>query len=305
MHVTIVFPGALGDLCLLAPAIGALVRDGADVELSVQRVLTPVAAMLLPTVGLGPPADGAAMATLFAGEPDPALRRWLQRADRVHAWLARGDAGGGLGARLAELGLVATLHEVPRADGAWHAGDEYAAALAVVCPPPLHAVPLPATIALPWRRPESARLLVHPGAGARAKRWGRDGFRAVIDEWIAGGGEAAVLLGPAEEDDVGFWQSAGQPPLLGLALAEAAVLIASAEIWLGNDSGMSHLAGALGRRGVVVFAATRPERWRPLADGLTAIAAGGQPTAAVTRKVLAMLRSAAPAPCLDTPTRQH
>jgi len=297
MRVMIVFPGALGDLCLLAPALGAIVTEGADVEMSVQRSLMPVATMLLPTVRLGPPSDGALMATLFDGEPSAVLREWLQAGDRVHAWLARGNVDGSLARRLAALGVIAELHEVPRADGAFHVGDAYAAALGVsrpVSPPP--AAPPAVTIPLPWRRRNSARLVVHPGAGARAKCWDPDGFRRVTDEWVAAGGEAIVLLGPAEEGDDAFWRAAGHEPHTDLSIAEAAALVASAPTWLGNDSGMSHLAGALGRRGVVLFGPTRPERWRPLGGDLAPVDFGRRAIAAVARRVLAILRSAPATP---------
>ncbi len=79
---------------------------------------------------------------------------------------------------------------------------------------------------------------------------------------------------------------------MGLSLAEAAALIASAPSWIGNDSGMSHLAGALGRRGVVLFGPTRPERWRPRSGSLATVAFDGRSIAVVAREVIANLRIA-------------
>src|SRR5947207_1274820 len=52
-------------------------------------------------------------------------------------------------------------------------------------------------------------LVLHPGAGSRAKRWTAEGFRAVADAWHERGGETVVLLGPAEENDVGRWRATG------------------------------------------------------------------------------------------------
>ena len=292
MRVIVLFPGALGDLCLLAPALRTLSARGARVELSLQRSLAPVASMLLPAATLGPPIDGAFLAALFADEMTPALGEWVQGADHVHAWLARGNADGRLSARLGELGVAAWMHAVPRSDGARHVGEEYATALGLAARQiPACATPAASSIALPWRQSGSMRMLVHPGAGAGAKCWAADGFRRVADAWVAGGGEAVVLLGPAEEADGGWWHAGGYEPVTDLSIVEAAALIASAPSWIGNDSGMSHLAGALGRRGVVLFGPTRPQRWRPLGGTLVTVEFLGRSVEDVTREVLTILRS--------------
>lgn len=303
MRVLVLFPGALGDLCLLAPALATLAAQGARVELSVQRSLAPVAAMLLPAVRLGPPIDGVAMAALFTDEITPGLREWLQGADRLHAWLARGNVDGRVSAHFGELGLVAHLHAVPRSGGAGHVGEEYAAALGLAGRQvSLHAMPAATSMVLPWHRAGSARMLVHPGAGAPAKCWAADGFRRVADAWVEGGGEAAVLLGPAEEEHAEWWQAGGHELVTSVSIVDAAALIASAAVWIGNDSGMSHLAGTLGRRGVVFFGPTRPERWRPLGGRLTTVEFLGRSIATLVREALDVL---GPPHWLDTPILQH
>jgi ADP-heptose:LPS heptosyltransferase len=136
----------------------------------------------------------------------------------------------------------------------------------------------------------SDRLVVHPGAGARAKRWSGPGFRRVADAWAGAGGEVAVLLGPAEEDDAGAWSAAGYEPSTRLSLRDAAGLMGSAPLWVGNDSGMSHLAAALGRRGAVLFGPTRPRRWGPLGS-LATVVFPGRSVDAVSQEVLRLLRA--------------
>lgn len=303
MRLVVLFPGALGDLCLLAPALAAATAHGARIALSVQRSLEPVATLLLPTVALGPPMDGAAMASLFGEALDPALARWLGAADRIDAWLARADRDGVVAARLAALAVPFALHAVPRDDdGHDHASRDYALALgSTASMAPLDVTPPVASIALPWGQPPARRLVLHPGAGAPAKVWAADGFRRVADGWRKAGGEVVVLLGPAEASEVHAWTAAGHEPLVGLPIREAAAVIASAPTWIGNDSGMSHLAGALGRRGVVVFHSTRPERWRPIGGRLTVVECGGRPPEVVAHDVLTFLA----ATYLDTPKLQH
>ncbi len=289
MRVAVLFPGALGDLCLLAPALGALVAGGAHVKLGVQRLLQPIAALLLPSVELGPPVDGILVASLFAAEPAPELLRWLRDADRVHAWLARGDADGAVDVRLRGHGIAVAWHAVPRYDADRHAGDDYAADLGHAGPlaAPRASAPVVPGLVLPWRAPGARRVLLHPGSGGVRKRWDAAGFRLVVDALAAADREPLVLLGPAEEGEAEAWRAGNVQVLAGLDLVSAAAAIASAPVWIGNDSGMSHLAGALGRRGVVLFGPTRARRWRPRGGALTPIETTGRTLDGVARAICA------------------
>lgn len=119
-----------------------------------------------------------------------------------------------------------------------------------------------------WR--ETHRLLlVHPGAGGRAKRWPASGFAAVLERLAALGRLAIVIhQGPADAEAV-----AGLPePLIARAivlrepsLPLLAGVLSRVAAYLGNDSGISHLAAALGVRGVVLFGAGQLA-WRPWAE---------------------------------------
>jgi hypothetical protein len=302
----LLFPGALGDLCLLAPSIAAIAARGDRVELCVQRALAPVVRMLLPMVEVGPPMDGAAMSSMFGDAVDASLASRLRAADRLDAWLARGDVDGAVSRCFVRLGVSFSLHEVPRGDGRRHASADYAEALGIapVVGAPRAVAPAPGR-PLPWRRSGRARLLLHPGAGAPVKAWAFEGFRRIADDWESAGGEAVVLLGPAEDAQVDAWRLVGRTVVAGLAITDAAAVMASATHWIGNDSGMSHLAGALDRAGVVLFTVTRAARWHPLGGRLRAIEVAGRAHDAVTREVCMRLRALEPAACLDTPRPRH
>ena len=289
MRVVVLFPGALGDLCLLAPALAALVADGARVTLSVQRSLGSVAALLLPAVEIGPPLDGTFFATLFADEPDPELLRWLRAGDRVHTWLGRGDPDGRVDATLRASGVAVVWHVVPREDGDRHAGDDYTAAVELRGPvAPIHVrAPVVPNVVLPWHVSEARRVLLHPGSGGRRKRWDARGFLLVIETLRVAGREPIVLLGPAEHGEAALWRRSGVGVIDDIDLVAAAALIASAPVWIGNDSGMSHLAAALGRRGVVLFGATRAVRWRPRGGRLEPVETAGRTLDDVARAVSA------------------
>ena len=101
-----------------------------------------------------------------------------------------------------------------------------------------------------------------------AKRWGLACFAAVFDA-LAARGLPVVLLGSDGEKSVNaraaaFAAKALTFDLSGMTtLPEALGVLAEAQLFLGNDSGLAHLAGAAGTPSVVVFGSTDPEATRP------------------------------------------
>ena len=102
-----------------------------------------------------------------------------------------------------------------------------------------------------------------------AKRWDLARFASVFDALAARHGLPVVLLGSAGEKSVngeaaGLVKKARVLDLSGATtLPEALGILADAALFLGNDSGLAHLAGAAGTPSVVVFGPTDPEATRP------------------------------------------
>ena len=114
-------------------------------------------------------------------------------------------------------------------------------------------------------------LIVHPGSGGQRKRWRAEGFRQVAEWWRnSGDREVLILLGPAETEEAEYWRRCGHVET-SLALPQVASILTRASCYLGNDSGVSHLAGAVGVHGIVIFGPTRPEQWCPLGGRLQVI----------------------------------
>jgi ADP-heptose:LPS heptosyltransferase len=121
-----------------------------------------------------------------------------------------------------------------------------------------------------WRRP---LLLMHPGSGGRAKRWSRAGFERVAHRWLQRDGGVVVLLGAAEGSlEAGAWSAKGFEVANAMDLVSVAALLGVADAYLGNDSGVSHLASAVGARGVALFGPTDPRSWEPVCLGVRALA---------------------------------
>ncbi|MEO8587467.1 MAG: lipopolysaccharide heptosyltransferase II [Acidobacteriota bacterium] len=102
-----------------------------------------------------------------------------------------------------------------------------------------------------------------------AKRWELGRFAAVFDDLAARRGLPVVLLGSGGEKSVNVEAAAlaKKARVFDLSgatsLPEALGVLAEAAFFLGNDSGLAHLAGAAGTPSVVVFGPTDPEATRP------------------------------------------
>ena len=124
---------------------------------------------------------------------------------------------------------------------------------------------------LRWK-PEERIVGIHPGCLAKnkEKRWPTDRFAAVA-RWLVGTLESRVLIfiGPDERDLLEPLQ--GRLDDLGdschidteAGLEEVAALMTSCDAFASNDSGLMHLASAVGTPVLAIFGPTDPRRYAP------------------------------------------
>jgi ADP-heptose:LPS heptosyltransferase len=113
------------------------------------------------------------------------------------------------------------------------------------------------------RRVDSLKIIIHPGAGSIRKRWPLARFLELADILEKKGLRAQFICGPAEQDLADELAKQNRP-IHGLGeLTELANLLESAGGYIGNDSGVSHLASFLALPSVVIFGPTDPRRWKP------------------------------------------
>ena len=253
--------GALGDFVLTLPAIAALRETGGGGMLVIGN--PSLAALASPTRILD--ADSAPWARLFAGRPPaPSLRRRFADCRRLLAYIAGGEA--------AAPGLVASLRqlseEVVVADPRPVEGEAIHIASHLLRPLAEFGIrqpadPLPRVdIQVTGRR--CGPVVVHPGSGGRAKCWPAARFAELLDRLSGGGIPAAVLWGPAEQARSGELDRLLPPARLSPAgPVELAEALASARLYVGNDSGPGHLAAAVGTPTLSLFGPTDPRLWRP------------------------------------------
>jgi len=108
------------------------------------------------------------------------------------------------------------------------------------------------------RRPVPLAV-IHPMAATPAKTWHAAGFLAVAQHLQAGGVEP-VFIGAASDDLSPF---APYRIVKGAPLAEIKILLSTAGLFVGNDSGPAHMAAAFGVPVVAIFSASDPDVWRP------------------------------------------
>lgn len=116
---------------------------------------------------------------------------------------------------------------------------------------------------------ETPLVMVHPGAGGVAKRWPAEGFARVLRELRSSRTLAvAVHQGPADADAVAELRDRYRDAVLGLTDPPLPILagaMSRAAAWLGNDSGVSHLAAAIGVPALVLFTPSNLA-WRSWSD---------------------------------------
>ena len=112
---------------------------------------------------------------------------------------------------------------------------------------------------LPNGRGSEKPSVIHAAATGAGKAWPADRFVEVARRIQAWGGEA-VFIGGAADDLTPFKNFR---MLQGAPLSRVKSLLASASIFVGNDSGPAHMAAAFGVPSVVLFGASDPAIWGP------------------------------------------
>jgi heptosyltransferase II len=105
-----------------------------------------------------------------------------------------------------------------------------------------------------------------PGAVGPAKRWTVAGYIEVANHLAQNGVSVWVLGGPNEKPVAAAIAAAGEHvrDLTGHDLRNAILALAAADAAVSNDSGLLHVAAALGTPVIGVFGPTSPWHWAPL-----------------------------------------
>lgn len=240
----------LGDLALAVPFLRAAAQQ-AEVTLLAQPHASPILARFAPTVRLVPL---TAPWTAFRGKyrlqhwPWGEFRKVLRslRRDRFDlAVSARPDPRDHLWLRL--TGADERIGFPRHGSGLW---------LSQALPPPTrpHRAAHWQAVAdfLGWHLPVAQpaarlgrRVVLHPGAGQPVREWPRDRFAALATHLAARGWQVTVLDGTLPD------------------IATLLDTLATADRFIGNDSGPGHLAALLGVPTFTIFGPQLPSHFAP------------------------------------------
>jgi ADP-heptose:LPS heptosyltransferase len=123
---------------------------------------------------------------------------------------------------------------------------------------------------------EKGLIALHPGSGSRKKLWPIDKFLDLIDRISRDLRLNTILfIGPAEREYVGsgLERIRSMNPILAenLPLIHVASLLDRCRCYIGNDSGVTHLAAAIGIPTIALFGPTDPEIWGPRGERVTIV----------------------------------
>jgi ADP-heptose:LPS heptosyltransferase len=125
----------------------------------------------------------------------------------------------------------------------------------------------PEDLRLPTTVTRGDAVVVHPGAAFPSRRWPADRWRAVVAALLADGHRVLVTGGEAERPLGAAVCAPGAIDLTGrLGLDALGDVVAGAAALLCGDTGVAHLATALGTPSVLLFGPVSPARWGPLID---------------------------------------
>jgi ADP-heptose:LPS heptosyltransferase len=274
----VIFPGALGDLICAVPTIAAIARRYPDtnLELMARADLARFAVGRIAGIAHGHSIDSREMSAMFRdrGASDPTARAFFGGFGAVHSFFAFTDAQYRAALSAAACGAEISFHPF-RPDSPGHVAAAYLRSLGAPCEDLDTSIALlesdlaSAKQVLSRARLKPARyLMILPGSGAAAKNWPSARF-VELAKSLADPMRALVVLGPAEDAIAHRFVQAGLAVARDLPLETVAALARMSAAFVGNDSGVSHLAAAAGARGVAIFGPTDPARWRPL--GMVAV----------------------------------
>ena len=242
MRRLVIRPGAIGDLIVSLPAIACLAAESLEVWTSARTVpLVRFAGRVRAIASTG-------LDLLGVTEPPAGLIDALREFDSIVSWYGANRPE--FRETVAALGLPFTFLAALPAEGAvLHATDFYLEQVRGIAACSSDGIP---RIECAVERGDYAGI--HPFSGSARKNWPLERFRALAEKlqrvmpvkWCAG------------EDD---------PPLAGAVriddLFELACWLAKARVYIGNDSGITHLAAAVGTPVLALFGPTDPEVWAP------------------------------------------
>jgi heptosyltransferase-2 len=135
--------------------------------------------------------------------------------------------------------------------------------------------------------PDAERLIaIHPGSGSATKNWPILNWIALGERFLRNGQRIVVIGGEADHAQIAELRKAWPSPRISYAIHQplpvVAAVLARCDAFIGHDSGISHIAAAVGTKSILLFGATNPAVWAPQNRDVQILRAANGALAAIT-----------------------
>jgi heptosyltransferase-2 len=124
--------------------------------------------------------------------------------------------------------------------------------------------------------PPSPIVAIHPGSGSEKKNWPLENWIQLGNDLLDSSYSLLVVGGEADAAQIATlkatWKDQPVQFVANLPLPQLAAILEKA-VFIGHDSGISHLAAAVGARCILVFGPTDPAIWAPTNDNVRVLRA--------------------------------
>ncbi|MCC6794966.1 MAG: glycosyltransferase family 9 protein [Candidatus Hydrogenedentes bacterium] len=265
IRTLVIHTGGIGDFLLFCPCLKRLAEEG-PIELAGSdrdRLNLAVVAGIAETAHH---LDDFDFASIFT-TPTERFTRFASRYQRAIVWM------NGPKQEIQKAFADSGVHDVrifpglPPNDRTRHASEYYSERLGYEKLPPL---------LLPFETDDYAHdVLIHAGSGAAKKNWPIDRYLALASALIDQGRSVEWIRGPAEER---LNLPAAAQTLEVSSIVTLARHLTGTLLYVGNDSGVTHLAAACHCKTIAILGPTAPQVWAPLGEHVTVIANANWPT---------------------------
>lgn len=267
-RILVIRGGAIGDFILTLPVI-KLLRDsfpGVHLEILGYRHIAALAEMS-GYADATRSIEYAALSTFFRrdGNLAPDLVDYFSSFQQIVSYLFDPDEI--FATNLRRAGVRNLIVGSPKITGQEHAARQLAR--------PLESLGLylenPAADILPneSRTVDHALIAIHPGSGSETKNWPLERFVELTKKLLRSNEKRRLLVIAGEADEERVTRLLGVLPnervsvVKGLPLPELAGVLQNCASFIGHDSGISHLAAAVGTPCLLLFGRTDPAIWAP------------------------------------------
>ena len=250
MKTLMIHTGGIGDLILTCPAVERLSRQGPltlaghpdRLQLAVMGGIATKAVSL----------DSIRFDSLFS-TPNDILADAVASCNRIIVWMNDDDQHIASTLKTITNADIQLFPGLPPENWARHASEYYLECLGLTQSSPFQLAINPSVT--------RHDIIIHPGSGSPYKNWPIENFITLAERLQDKGHSVIWSVGPAEQERLNH--DPPGPTLQCDSLTDLAAHLAAAKLYIGNDSGISHLAAAVGTPTVAFFGPTDPAIWAP------------------------------------------